>query len=104
MATIYSTRFAIGAVTAAVANVYTVPAGFVAVVRCLSLVVNVTGATANVRTTAGAGQIFAFTSTVPGQWAGWDGRQVVNAGETITVTASTGSTCDYFISGYLLSL
>lgn len=102
----YSTRFAAGEGTGSGAVVYTVPAGYVAVIRDIELLSG-----------SGTTDEVVIDATVPGPlnvviwlhifgaafaWAQWAGRAVLNAGDEISVTApADGST--YLISGYLLS-
>lgn len=104
MAGVYSTRAAIGTIDAgASSNVFTVPAGYVFVLRCVTAVsVSAASAVFQVAVAATANVISAELGAV-GTGLIWDLRVVVNAGEVISVAAATGN-LQYSISGYLLYL
>lgn len=101
---LYSTQFLNGFDPAGGTHSYTVPAGYVAVVRSIDLWVGATGATALCN--AGSARILSLTgpATVPaaGVNAPWQGRQVVPAGGEIQVSLSTEGS--YAVSGYLLTV
>lgn len=102
MAGVYSTRAAIGTIDAGSStDVYTVPAGMVFVLRCVTAVsVSAASATFQVAVAALANVISQEFGAV-GSGANWDLRVVMNAGEQISVAAATGN-FQFTISGYLL--
>lgn len=107
MSTIYSTRFYGGQIVAAgETDLYTVPAGKVAVVRDIS-VSNVTTTDAGqlliyVLLDAGNADLFRVASVPSHGFVQWQGRQVLNAGETLALY-ETNTTIRAMVSGYLLS-
>jgi len=112
MATVYSRKFAEApAFTGGPTLLYTVPAGFLAVVRTISIVwgdVVVSGLDAWVQTgalTKLCRQTYAaaISSTTIGGAAVFDGRWVLNAGDTLSAQTAAG-TCDIFVAGYELTL
>ena len=103
---VYSTKFISMAGLEANAS-YVVPAGFVAIVRdiaCLVLgpsdeSVCQVGAEAGVPIMLwlfGAGQSYPYYQ--------WQGRQVVDEGQTIAAATAGGTSCSIRVSGYLLSM
>lgn len=104
--TVYSTKFAAGVGTGSTEDVYTVPAGYVAVVRDIEVISG-----------SGASDVLVFECVSPGPlhvviwvlystganvWGQWRGRVVLVSGDAISALApADGST--YLISGYLLS-
>lgn len=104
MAAIYSTYFGGGGASPGTTVFYTVPNNMIAVVRSISLLVNVAGSNSYIGTSADAGIIFAFAPTVASGFASWNGRQVVNSSVTMHIFVPTGAVCDYRVSGYLLSV
>lgn len=101
MSAVYSTRFYVGDPTAPGADVYTVPAGMVAVARNLSLVVGASGATVALSDPVSLANVYRFTSTAANQYAFWSGDQVFPAGSVMHITVTTGSVYVY-LSGFLL--
>jgi hypothetical protein len=102
MAVVYSTRFIGGLVTAATPLGYTVPGGYVAVVRDVEFAIDGAIACVPYFTLAGSFDIFRGGISVTDVWNQWRGRAVFNAGETFYLASSAnvyGSA-----SGYLLSL
>lgn len=102
MAGIYSTQFAAGSQASGTTTVvYTVPAGKVAVVR--DIVVGAQNAPANsvAINYAGVAEIWEVGTIAQYSTAHFEGRVVLNAGQTINVDAIAG-TWTYIISGYLL--
>lgn len=104
-AAVYSTRFYAGLAPAnSNTTLYTVPSNYIAIVRCIDAVASAPG-------TAGSAQVLIagkayittgnFTTTV--QYLHWEGRQVLNAGESLSgnVTSVATYLC---ISGYLFQL
>lgn len=85
--------------------VYTVPAGYVLVLRDIDAYANVTLASREIHVLGSAGQTIwwhAWNSTSNAQeTAQWRGRQVLIAGETLTFT--TSDLIDITASGYLLA-
>jgi hypothetical protein len=103
VAQIYSTRFAVGArPSGTTASVYTVPSGFVAVLRDVVLTPTGTGATDMLVVLHGVAVIVGVQST--GQFVSTHTamRQVFNAGDVIDVQSISGD-FQYALSGYLLS-
>ena len=103
MASVYSTRFIeVSSLTPSAA--YTVPAGFVAVVRDLDAVSQGSVAVAELVMVGAAGQAIylAFAPISTSMWFGWRGRQVLLAGETLHVDVANGP-WDVSVSGYLLT-
>jgi hypothetical protein len=102
MAEIYSTRAAAGVIAAgATTVVYTVPAGTVFVLRCVDVVsTGAAGSELALELTGVATPIF-YTSTAVSQHFQWTGRQVFNAGDTITL-ATAGGAWSFMLSGYSL--
>lgn len=85
---------------------YTVPAGYVAVVRDIEAW-NFGGETDQLFTTANvpgplAVAVWVTPEVAPNEWAQWKGRAVFNAGDILQAQASSSS-WSLFISGYLLS-
>lgn len=105
---VYSTRFVNVSPASTNTVYYTVPAGFVAVVRCMTFGFS-EGARINGIATVllSAANSRIWTSSVTAATTGsavWEGRLVLPAGETIRA-AYTGSAGQWLtISGYLLSL
>lgn len=104
--TVYSTRFAAVTLSAAEPALYTVPAGYVAVIRDMELT-NQTGANVS----------FAIDLTSPGpltatiyydgsfplaSWFQWQGRVVLNAGDVLGASASSYPV-GLVVSGFLLN-
>lgn len=103
--TTYSTKFFAGPYTGAGGpqTVYTVPTGFVVVVRDIEFFssnadsFNVQGGPPG-----STAVIWLSRLSSAGTWAQWGGRSVLNAGDVITVySGSTGG--QFYVSGYLLS-
>lgn len=101
MTSIYSVRFADSVVTSATVIPYTVPAGFVAVVRSISILTIGSGTTAEVQRSGGIGAFAWCTSTLTAQYFPFDMRQVLNAGESLELIVTTG-TARFLVSGYQL--
>lgn len=73
-------------------GIYTVPAGYFAIIRCIDCVAAGPGSTGAVEVgISGVNWLFQgfYTATVP--WLGWRGRQVMKAGEGLSVLATTVS-------------
>lgn len=105
MSGVYSTRF-IGAQGATAPISYTVPNGYVAVVRDLDAYSDTVASAEIFLRNAEGGAIYFFTWGVAQQQSvEWRGRQVYFAGETITVDISVGAldAIDVAVSGYLLT-
>lgn len=102
MASIYSTRFALLTSSAAGPTVlYTVPANTVAVIRDISGLCSAAPGACAVAIN-GAESIFSALALASLQSFHYEGRAVVNAGETIDLFVLAG-TVQIAISGYLLS-
>lgn len=100
--TVYSTKLISQLCAAGSTLTYTVPAGYVCVVRDISITPEASGLTL-ARVFAGGNQIvFSVTSGVLNVTQSWEGRQVFNAGETIEASA-TGAGVYFMVSGYLLN-
>jgi hypothetical protein len=104
--TTYSTRFAAGETSALAAAPYTVPGGYVAVVRDVTLW-NPTDIT--LIATLGvsvSGSVLGYIDIVPTleghSFSHWTGRQVMNSGDQMYFF-DTESSCLWMVSGYLLS-
>lgn len=102
---VYSTRFISDLFPAGETDAYTVPEGFIAVLRDVDCYVNPGGGNPQIGTTAtGGGLSIVATPEVGGsnQICRWRGRQVFLAGEVLSVYNLTASF--YLIaSGYLLA-
>lgn len=81
---------------------FTVPAGYTCVVRDLDAFVASGGSGAGLFLIGAGGQTMAAYNSIGSAFAvfAWRGRQVLEAGETVTVT--TTGPCDVTVSGYLL--
>jgi len=105
VSTVYSTRF-LQAHGASSGASFTVPNGYVAVVRDADIYSNSTGFSAFYLQGAD-GQALWYAAYNPGDQKSqqWRGRQVYFAGETISVSVDVGGldSIDYAVSGYLLS-
>lgn len=103
MASIYSTQFGHGAGTAgATGTLYTVPTGFVAVVRSIGLWNYAGGPGFCAINGPGGDAIFVGSSTGAQGMSTWEGRQVLNPGDTITYDLVSGD-WTWLVSGYLLT-
>jgi len=106
--TVYSTRFVKAALTASNTTYYTVPTGYVAVVRTMTL------AWSSLARTGGVGQVllngansFVWIVPIAGSElasANWDGRLVLPAGELIRAATTATGVVHLTVSGYLLGL
>lgn len=107
MGTVYSARLYGGQIVAAgESDLFVVPVGMIAVVRDISIT-NVTPNDSDqvlvyVLITGGNADIFRAPAVPSHGFIQWQGRQVVNAGETLAFYA-TDTTVRVMISGYLLS-
>jgi hypothetical protein len=106
--TVYSSRFVKSALTATNTTYYTVPAGYVAVVRTMTL------AWASLARTAGVGQVllngansYVWIVPIAGSElssAVWDGRLVLPAAEIIRAATTATGVVFLTVSGYLLAV
>lgn len=102
----YSAQLFAGSLAAGVTPIYTVPAGYTAVVRDIEALNLFSGA-----------NVLAFITTVPGplnvQWTNdtiaafgetlrWEGRVVMNPGDVLSAEV-TQDTISLIVSGYLFS-
>jgi hypothetical protein len=104
VATLYSTLFGVlrGVETGSV-TLYTVPAGYLMVLRDVDLLSNSAGATqVFIQDGGGAGAWKAFSATAQFQSFQWQGRQVYPAGHELQVVLASGLWIGRF-SGYLLT-
>lgn len=102
MAGIYSTQFAAGSQASGTTTVvYTVPAGKVAVVRDIVVGAQDTPANSVAVNYYGVAEIYQAGAIAQYSTAHFEGRVVLNAGDSIDVDAISG-TWTYVISGYLL--
>lgn len=101
MATIYSTRFCDVTISAGTTPLYTVPTGFVAVIREVLLLIADSGARAQLIRSGGGANIILHTAAAANEYTQWDMRAVLNAGDVLDGAIVTG-TAGFFISGYLL--
>lgn len=106
---VYSTRFLAGGISGRAGLLYVVPAGFVAVLRDMSVGWSTGAAAAGTATiNLGAPSSRIWVVAVPASQVGaaqWAGNLVLPAGETLVAGFSAVSTGIYFTaSGYLLSL
>lgn len=101
---IYSEQFYYGSgSTSGTVVLFTVPASFVYVIRCVSISWAGTGASSIVlgMNTGGGGLLVANFSAGPADHQ-WEGRQVMNSGQSLRAsTAVAGTTI--WVSGYALS-
>lgn len=100
---VYSTRFYAGEPPAgANTTLYTVPSGYLIIVRCIDAVGAIPGTAGQCQILIGGkGFIFSGNYTTTVQYLHWEGRQVLYAGETLN--ANLVSVASYLvISGYLL--
>jgi hypothetical protein len=100
---VYSTRF-IAVATATGSYTYTVPAGYVAIVKCADVVTTTTSSSGFILQINNVTAIWYMDGS---EWSAqvhsqWTGHQVVNPGEVLDVYLPSSA---YFCcSGYLLSL
>lgn len=85
---------------------YTVPDGYVAVIRdiCAIAVPNDAGATFDIGVTPSGTAIFFYQGPGQGLYVHQELRAVVNTGDTIVLTATAETTVQVRVSGYLLSV
>jgi hypothetical protein len=104
MSRVYSTRFMAG-VPSGTPLLYTVPAGYKAVVRNIDIWQPITAVTNLVEVAVFGLAIFyvAYASATVQTADHWDGRQVLNAGDTL-YASSNYALANLMASGYLLSL
>lgn len=103
---VYSTQFFCGIIPSSNLNLYTVPSGFVVVLRSIELADRSGTNNNNVTIFAVAGStvigvVTASVFTAAYQSIHWDGRAVLNAGQGFGAGVSVS--CGIFVSGYLLT-
>lgn len=107
MATVYSVRFyaAVGLAPGSY-TVYTVPPGYTAIVRDIDCYSSAGVSNAEIYFEGNLGQTFFHAEVVATTQDSpqWRGRQVFEAGDTISVNVGGASNWDVTISGYLLAL
>jgi hypothetical protein len=101
--TVYSTRFISGTSTPSTGLSYTVPGGYVAVIRDVAMLPIASGLTAAAVGVSGGAFFWKVVTGTNGVSQQWQGRQVLNAGETLIADVA-GASAEYMISGYLLAL
>lgn len=102
---VYSSRF-ISAPGLSTTRSYTVPAGYIAIIRDLDAYGNITGfADLYLHGASGETLYWFHWSALQQEAVLWRGRQVIYAGESFDVTVSTGGidAVDVAVSGYLLT-
>lgn len=102
---VYSTQFCKGSVSGSPVVLYTVPSGYIAVLRSIAAYNN-TGSSQSVLLSPGVsgsseGAFAKDDSLASGDVFQWEGRQVLNAGEQLIV-AFPNATLAVMASGYLL--
>lgn len=103
MTSVYSHRFAAGdRSSGGSSTVYTVPDGFVAVLRDIAVTPTTGSGTTALINLSGVAIMFGRTLTGQYVTAHEEGRWVLNAGDAIEVQSVTGE-FQYVLSGYLLS-
>lgn len=107
MPSVYSTRFYIGAAPSSQSTVYTVPAGFTAVIRDLeAFATSAITDPVYLVVQEGSGPVAAVIADVGTlgalQFGHWEGRAVMVAGDELII-AGYGSDLLLCVSGYLLS-
>lgn len=96
------TRFRAGTAGTSDASAYTVPASNTAIITNIILS-NKTGSTRTVTVLTG-GVSFCTGLQVPANGTvNFDARTVLNAAETITITADVAAAVDFLVSGVLIS-
>jgi hypothetical protein len=101
--TIYSTRFIGEEVPSGYGRLYTVPIGHVAVVRSITVVSAAPGTSDAQVVANGLWYLWRVDPLAAGVTAYWNGRHVLNAGDTLQ-TYIGGGAGHWTISGYLLTL
>lgn len=102
---VYSTRLiAVHNQPANTPILYTVPAGYLVVVRCVDAYAGVTVLGVNFYAKGSAAQVFWKDATSPTSdgWRQWRGREVLYEGEALALEAD--DVADLSASGYLLTL
>ena len=100
---LYSTQFAKGSqASGTTSNIYTVPVGFVAVIRDICAGAQNAPANSVAFNITGVAEIWSVDTITQYRTAHFEGRVVLNAGEVINCDA-IGGTWTYIVSGYLLA-
>lgn len=104
MATVYSVQLAAGVVAAgAVDAIYTVPSGYVVVVRELAWRCQSASAATLALAISGVATPFFQATTTDKSQPPWSARLVLTAGQVLEIEAGSEA-FEYVLSGYLLSL
>lgn len=105
MATLYSTQFAAVQGLVASSHTYTVPAGFIAIVRDIDAFADTSGTSTFLVARGPASNVFFYAEFLLATTSSkeWRGRQVLNTGETLVLQAGPAAV-DVMASGYLLSM
>lgn len=105
---VYSTQFCAVLSTSTLTAVYTVPAGFVAVVRTMTYAWSSLARTAGIAQVLNgnnAGRVWVVHIAASEQSSDlWNGRLVLPAGDKLQVNTTATGTVFFTASGYLLSL
>ena len=96
------TRFKAGTAGTSDASPYAVPASNTAIITNIILS-NKTGATSTVTILTGGVSFCTGLQVPPNGTVNFDARTVLNAAETIAVTADVAASVDFLISGVLIS-
>lgn len=103
---VYSTRLIIANASVSASGSYTVPEGFVAVVRDFEMycAAGSTAPYAYLEITGAVNAVFAYVKGDSPGTAQWTGRQVLEPGEELLAQGNSESTQTLLVSGYLLTL
>lgn len=106
MSQVYSTRFIASPAPDFPPPPYEVPGGFIAVIRSIEIFAapSQDGYNALVQLVEPAVVLFSWDPTVGGSTFHWDGRQVLEAGEELTINSTLSAPSSMIVSGYLLTL
>jgi hypothetical protein len=102
MALLYSKQFIAGSAAPGAALNAVVPTGHIWVVRSIDIQTTVTGVTAVSVSIPGVAVIFRAVPPANFSSVTWQGRQVLNAGETLNA-GSVGGAAFFMVSGYELT-
>lgn len=105
---VYSTRFGAATINSTVTTLYTVPVGYVAVLRTVTIGWGLTaGAGGNFALQLGASNSRVYAKTLAESTVGsdvWNGDLVLPAGEILRASITGTGSIYVTVSGYLLSL
>jgi hypothetical protein len=106
VADVYSQRlFEVHGLAGGATLTFTVPSGYTAIVRDIDLYSSPTLSNAEIYISGSSGQTFFYASVAATTKDSpqWRGRQVLYAGETMTIYNGASESWDVTISGYLLA-